>query len=102
MSSDVITDTNPKAEAGVGPDELVQLAVNVGFYTRPVFVNPDDSSSEAPMQVGPPFVRFPVQLSTKDAGIIEQLLNQPIAFVAFEIKQGDGQPGYYRLVPTSN
>ena len=98
MSSNVSTDTNPKAEAGVSDDELVQLAVNVGFYTRPFFVDPDDSTSEEPMKVGPPFVRFPVQLSTKDAGIIQQLLTNSVAFIAFEIQQADGKPGYYRLI----
>ena len=101
MTVDTTPDVSPEPQAGVGADDLVQLAVNIGFYGRPLFVDPDDSTGEAPMQVGPPFVRFPVQFSAKDARIIEQLLDRPIAFVAFEIKDTDGKAGYYRLVTTN-
>ncbi len=100
MTVDTTPDISPEPQAGVGADDLVQLAVNIGFNTRPIFIDPDDRSSEPAVQVGPPFLRFPVQLSAKDARIIEQLLGQSIAFVAFEVKETDGKAGYYRLVTT--
>lgn len=101
MTVDVTPDVSPETETGVGTDDLVKLAINIGFYGRPLFIDPDDSASEPAVQVGPPFVRFPVQLSPKDARIFEQLLASPIAFVAFEVQNTDGKPGYYRLVTTN-
>ena len=102
MAGDILPDTDAKAETGNPVDELVQLTVNVGFYARPIFFNSDDSPGKEPVKEGPPFIRFPVQLSPKDARIIEQLLDNPVAFVAFEIQNTNGQPGYYRLVSAGN
>ena len=100
MTSDVQTDPGTVAEETGAVDNTSQLTVNIGFHSRPVFVDPDDSSNEPTVKEGPPFVRFPVQLGAKDAGLIQQFLTQRIAFVAFEIQDADRQPRYYRLVCT--
>jgi hypothetical protein len=98
---DATPDSLSKPQPAVTADEFVEFAINLGFYAPPHYIDPDDSSDEAPMKKAPPFLRFSVNITAKDARIVKEiLLAADIAFVSFDIQQTDSQAGYYRLVTT--
>lgn len=99
MHSDV--DSGPEAQTGVVSDNLAKLSINVLFDRRPFVSDPDNSSHEFPMKPISPILRFPVELSSKDAGVIEEALQTAlVAGFSLEIYNADGSPRYYRLFVT--
>lgn len=96
---DRVADVRPEPQAGVVVDEVCELTIHVAFDGRPVVAETTDSKGELTVQYGPPFLRFPVQLSAKDARILEHIFDTTsIVLVGFEIKNGDGSPRAYRTL----
>jgi hypothetical protein len=99
MSSDVDPGTIP--EPGMVSDDFVQLTIHILFDRLPMITNPDDGSNEFSMKPISPVVRFPVKLSTKDAGVVEEALYTAlVAGVALQFDNADGSPRHYRLFRT--
>jgi hypothetical protein len=99
MTSDV--DAGPEPQPGVVSDDLVQLTVNILFDRIPLVSDPDNRAYEFAVKPVSPVLRFPVQLSAKDAGVVQEAFQTAgVAGVAFQIDNADGSPRYYRLFRT--
>ena len=91
-------DAGPEPQPGVVSDDFVQLTVNVLFDRIPRVTDSDDSTHELAMKPVSPILRFPVQLSAKDAGVVQEAFQAAdVAGVAFQIDDTHGSPRYYRL-----
>lgn len=101
MASDILTDTGTKAEIELPGRKFSELSIHVVFHNLPVVAYPNDSEPEQPVKYGPPFLRFPVNLTTEDATVLENIFDSgDIALIGFEIKDSDGNTRKYVSVTT--
>ena len=99
MTADIATDPGPETQPTIQATQFCELSIHVAFDSLPIVSYANDSSGKQAVKRGPPFLRFPVNLTTEDAAVLKNVFNSSaVALVGFEIKDSDGNPGMYTAV----
>lgn len=99
MTPDVLPDPGPETQPAIQATQFCELSIHVAFDGLPIVSYANDSAGKQTVKYGPPFLRFPVNLTTEDAAILKNVFNsRDVALVGFEVKDSDGNPGMYTAV----
>jgi hypothetical protein len=94
-------DAGAEPQTGIVSDDLLKLTINVLFDRLPLITDPNNSTDEFAVKPISPVLRFPMELSAKDAGIIQEAFQTAIpAAISLQIDNADGSPRHYRLLRT--
>lgn len=99
MTNDTAANVLPETQSVPVASEFSELTVHVAFDGLPIVAETSNSKGEWAVQNGPPFLRFSMQLSPKDAAVLEKILETGnIALIGLELKDSNGQPRVYSAV----